>query len=101
MAKGVRLVIKENIPQPLEEILRKHKVYSLYVERTYYSITIFTNSVLKTRKMNTKEYQRFVRRVARERNDISRAFHWSTTPEGYAFWEKIYDEYIQKLEELR
>lgn len=101
MAKGVRLVIKENIPQPLEEILRKYKVYSLYVERTYYSITNFTNNILRTKKMNTKVYQGFVRKVARERSDISKAFHWSSTPEGYAFWEKIYDEYIQRLEELR
>lgn len=101
MAKGVRLVIKENIPQPLEEILRKHRAYSLYIERTYYSITNFTNKILKTKKMNTKEYQRFVRKVARGGSDIINAFRWSTTPEGYAFWEKIYDEYIQRLEELR
>lgn len=101
MAKGVRLVIKENIPQPLEEILRKYKAYTIYVEHTYYAITEFANKIFKTKKNNTKEYQRFVRRLARDRADIVKAFRWESSPEGFGFWEKIYDEYMVKLDQLR
>lgn len=101
MAKGVRLVIRENIPQPLEEILRKHRAYTKYVENVYKNITTICSEAIKTKKMNTKEYQRLVRKVARTRNDILYAFKWSESPEGYAFWESIYDEFILKLDQLR
>ena len=101
MAKGVRLIIKENIPQPLEVILRKHKVYTKYVENTYKSITEYVNGMLQTRRMNTKEYQRTVRSIARKNSDIIEAFSWNQTPEGHRFWEKIYDEYIESLDNLR
>lgn len=101
MSKGIRSIIKENIPSVLEEILRKHKVYTIYVERTYYAITKSSNKVLKTKKMNTKEYQKFVRGLVRNRSDIIYAFNWSETPEGFAFWEGIYDKMIERLEQLR
>lgn len=101
MSKGIRSIIKENIPSVLEEILRKHKVYTIYVERTYYAITKYSNKVLKTKKMNTKEYQKFVRGLVRNRSDIIYAFNWSETPEGFAFWEGIYDKMIERLEQLR
>lgn len=101
MAKGVRLVIKENIPQPLEEILREYRAYTKYVENTYKHITTICSKAIKTKRMNTKEYQRFVRKVARNRNDIIDAFNWSESPEGYAFWEHIYNEFIDKLDQLR
>lgn len=101
MSKGIRSIIKENIPSVLEEILRKHKVYTIYVERTYHAITKSSNKVLKTKKMNTKEYQKFVRGLVRNRSDIIYAFNWSETPEGFAFWEGIYDKMIERLEQLR
>lgn len=101
MSKDVRSIIKENIPSVLEEILKEHKVYTVYIERTYYAITKFSNKVLKTKKMNTKEYQKFVRGLARNRSDIIYAFNWSKTPEGFAFWEGIYDKMIERLEQLR
>lgn len=101
MSKGIRSIIKENIPSVLEEILREHKVYTLYIERVYYAITKFSNKVPKTKKMNTKEYQKFVRGLVRNRSDIIYAFNWSETPEGFAFWEGIYDKMIERLEQLR
>lgn len=101
MAKGVRLVIKENIPQPLEEILRKHRCYTAYVENVYNAITSYCTSIIKVKRMNTKEYQKLTRKIARNNSDIIRAFTWRTSKEGFSFWNSIYEEYIERLEQLR
>lgn len=101
MADGVRKYIREYIPQPLEEILRKHRCYTAYIENAYNFITGYCTSIIKVKRMNTKEYQKFVRKVARNRNDVIRAFNWRESKEGFSFWNSIYDEYIERLEQLR
>ena len=101
MAKGVRFIIKENIPQPLEDVLRKHRVLTNYVEYAYQVITKRANNLLKTRRMNTLEYQRKVREMARHSNNIVDAFLWEETKEGYGFWSNIYNEYLDRLEQLK
>lgn len=101
MADGVRKYIREHIPQPLEEILRKHRCYTAYVENVYSSITGYCTNIMKVKRMNTKEYQKFVRKVAKDSNDIIRAFNWGKSKEGFSFWNSIYDEYIERLEQLR
>lgn len=101
MADGVRKYIREYIPQPLEEILRKHRCYTAYVENTYSYITSYCTNIMKIKRMNTKEYQKLVRKVAKDRNDIIHAFSWVISKEGFSFWNSIYDEYIERLEQLR
>lgn len=101
MAKGVRLIIKENVPQPLEEILRKRKIYTKYIENTYKAVTAYCGKLIETKRMNTKEYQRLVRKVAKTRSDIVYVFNWSESPEGYYFWEDVFTEFIDKLDQLR
>ena len=93
--------IREHIPQPLEEILRRHRCYTAYVENAYSSITDYCTNVMKVKRMNTKEYQKFVRKVAKASNDIIRTFNWGKSKEGFSFWNSIYDEYIERLEQLR
>lgn len=85
MAKGIRFIIKKNIPQPLENVLRKHRVLTNYVEYAYKVVITRANSLLKTRRMNTLEYQRKVRELARNNKNIVDAFLWEETKEGYSF----------------
>jgi len=101
MAKGIRFIIKENIPQPLEDVLRKHRVLTNYVEYAYKVVITRANSLLKTRRMNTLEYQRKVRELARNNKNIVDAFLWEETKEGYSFWSNIYHEYLDRLEQLK
>lgn len=101
MAKGIRFIIKENIPQPLEDVLRKHRVLTNYIEYAYKVVITRANSLLKTKRMNTLEYQRKVRELARNNKNIVDAFLWEETKEGYSFWSNIYNEYLDRLEQLK
>lgn len=101
MAKGIRFIIKENIPQPLEDVLRKHRVLTNYIEYAYKVVITRANSLLKTRRMNTLEYQRKVRELARNNKNIVDAFLWEETKEGYSFWSNIYNKYLDRLEQLK
>lgn len=93
---GVRAAIKDNIPFEWEDILRKHKVYSKYVEYVYYH-----NIPIDWR--NKYRYPLSVRRVKHilRYAPFLQTFRYLITPEGEAFWENIDREIINYMEEYK
>ena len=93
---GVRAAIKDNIPFEREYILKKHRVYSKYVEYVYYH-----NIPINWR--NKYRYPASVRRVKHilKYMPFLQTFRYLITPEGKRFWEEINMEIINYTEECK
>lgn len=98
MSKGIRPIIREHIPPLLYEVLRKNKCIGKYIENTYKYCKQLAESNCNTRWYPKKEYQRYLRSIAKSRaENVILAFNWAETPEGISFWLRIDAEYKEYM----
>lgn len=93
---GVRAAIKDNIPYEWEYILKKHRIYSKYVEYVY-------NHNIPISWRNKYRYPASVRRVKNilRYMPFLQTFNYLITSEGERFWEDINREIINYTEECK
>lgn len=98
-SKGIRSIIRENIPLDLYEVLRKNKCVTKYIENTY------QDCVKHISDLNYKSHIRYLRALRefsrRHARNIKIAFVWKETPEGLEFWESIANQYEKYIEEIK
>lgn len=98
-SKGIRSIIRENIPLDLYEVLRKNKCVTKYIENTY------RHGVKCISKLNYKSHIRYLRTLRefsrKHAISIRYAFAWDETPEGFSFWESIANRYEKYIEETK
>lgn len=98
-SKGIRSIIRENIPLDLYEVLRKNKCITKYIENTYQHSLSY---VSKSGYINYQGYLRTLRGLCKRRaKHIKNAFFWGDTPEGFSFWESIANQYEKYIEEVK
>lgn len=98
-SKGIRSIIRENIPLDLYEVLRKNKCVTKYIENTY------QHSFGYVSRSNYRNYQKYLHTLRelckRRAKHIKNAFFWGNTPEGFSFWESIANQYEKYTEEIK
>lgn len=98
-SKGIRSIIRENIPLDLYEVLRKNKCITKYIENTYQCSLSY---VSKSNYVNYQKYLHTLRELCKRRvKHIKNAFFWRDTPEGFSFWESIANQYEKYIEETK
>ena len=98
-SKGIRSIIRENIPLDLYEVLRRNKCITKYIENTYQHGLSY---VSKSNYINYQRYLHTLRELCKNRTKhIRTAFSWRDTPEGFSFWESIANQYEKYIEEVK
>ena len=67
---GKKFNVSKLISKDLKKFLKKHKVWKQF-------------------KYNFKNYQTSVYGIY----DLLNSFDWSSTPEGYSYWDNLHDKY--------
>ena len=98
-SKGIRSIIRENIPLDLYEVLRRNKCITRYIENNYRSCIERISNLNYT---NYKRYLYALRYISRiSAGNIKIAFAWEETPEGFEFWANISKKYEEYIEETK
>lgn len=106
---GFRGYIRKHIPSIVHSVLRRNRVTDLFIENVYEQARnyFFIEKGLRPqyRNLSKREIYKRMSMLIYQRiaiiPSITKAFTWSTTIQGYDFWNDIENEIIQERENLR
>lgn len=101
MGKGVRGYIRDSIPRELEMHLLKEKCIKKYVENVYQCMKREIQRRSANKKMTREGLQFLWKTAANAASQMTTAFTWKDTPEGFTFWNEVHNRYFIYLESLK